>query len=232
MNKTLLLASAAAVFAFTFEANACDLKPYISAKITAASVSNKVKMTEAEYDNEDPEYTDIYDMFRDDMNDNTWGFSLAAGIKKELEKGAVRAEFEFSRKQPTSSYITAGYGEMGGLKFKTQIHSYMINAYYDFNTDSAFTPYIGGGIGLAKTKLSIAYGEESDSHTNFAWQIGGGIAYAVNDNVSVDVGYRYVDYGKFDKITRVEDVLWWTEAARTSVDTTANELYAGIRYTF
>ena len=233
MNKTLLLASAAAVFAFTFEAGACDLKPYISAKINAASINNKLKMTEASYYNLEPEYTEIGDSFRNDMHDSTWGFSLAAGIKKELEKGAVRAELEFTRFQPTSSYVTIDGRQ---TKYKTQIHSYMINAYYDFNTDSAFTPYIGGGIGYATTKLSdtrARTGAKSNSHTNFAWQIGGGIAYAVNDNVSIDVGYRYVDYGKFDKITDIVDFgELGPDAYRTSIDTTANELYAGIRYTF
>ena len=233
MNKILLLASAAAVFAFSFEANACDLKPYISAKINAASVNNKLKLSQAEFWEPQPEYAEIQDDFRNDIHDNTWGFSLAAGIKKELEKGAVRAEFEFTRFQPTSSYMTLSGRQ---TKYKTQIHSYMINAYYDFNTDSAFTPYIGGGIGYAKTKLSETKGRrgtKSNSHTNFAWQIGGGIAYAVNDNVSIDVGYRYVDYGKFDKITRIDDFgELGPDAYRTSIDTTANELYAGIRYTF
>ena len=232
MNKMLLLAGAAAVFAFSFEASACDLKPYISAKINAASVSSKVKQTQTLYS-----FLGTYaeDVYRDDINDTTWGFSLAAGIKKELEKGAVRAEFEFTRFQPSSSYITL-IGEQN--KFKTQIHSYMINGYYDFNTDSAFTPYVGGGIGYAKTKLTAASGFAVDrnrrvSHTNFAWQLGGGIAYAVNDNVSVDVGYRYIDYGRFNKTTGFASIPGLVDRYRkTSVDASASEIYAGIRYTF
>ena len=48
-------------------------------------------------------------------------------------KRDTKPEFEFTRFQPTSSYMTLG-GEQ--IKYKTQIHSYMINAYYDFNTDS------------------------------------------------------------------------------------------------
>ena len=233
MNKILLLAGATAVFAFSFEANACDLKPYISAKINAASVNNKIKMSLAEFYNMEPENTRIWDYFRGDEHDSTWGFSLAAGIKKELEKGAVRAEFEFTRFQPASSYVTHRRNQ---IKYKTQIHSYMINTYYDFDTGSAFTPYIGGGIGYAKTKFSATHweiGTETSSHTNFAWQIGGGIAYAVNDNVSIDVGYRYVDYGKIDKITDIVSYgVLGSDFYKTSIDTSANELYAGIRYTF
>lgn len=33
----------------------------------------------------------------------------------------------------------------------------MLNAYYDFNTGTKFTPYVGGGIGLAHLKASSKF---------------------------------------------------------------------------
>ena len=60
---------------------------------------------------------------------------------------------------------------------------------------------------------------ESIDDNNFAWQIGAGVSYAMTDNVAVDAGYRYVDYGDFTK----ED---------TTIDTSAHELYVGARYSF
>ena len=31
--------------------------------------------------------------------------------------------------------------------------------------------------------------------TNFAWNVGAGVAYNVNENLAIDAGYRYVDLG-------------------------------------
>jgi opacity protein-like surface antigen len=59
--------------------------------------------------------------------------------------------------------------------------------------------------------------------TAFTWQLGAGVAYAVNDNVTVDAGYRYVDCNDFDYSDSENDV---------SVDTSAHEFYIGARYAF
>ena len=59
----------------------------------------------------------------------------------------------------------------------------------------------------------------SADDNNFAWQVGAGVGYALNDNVSLDAGYRYVDYGDF-----TED--------GTKLETSAHELYVGARYAF
>ena len=40
-------------------------------------------------------------------------------------------------------------------KRKIKTHAYMLNAYYDFETCTKFTPYIGAGIGYAKTKIAV-----------------------------------------------------------------------------
>jgi opacity protein-like surface antigen len=60
--------------------------------------------------------------------------------------------------------------------------------------------------------------------TAFTWQLGAGVAYAVNDNVTVDAGYRYVDCENFD--------FGSDDEGYDIVDTSAHEFYIGARYAF
>lgn len=238
MKKTLLLATVATV-AFAMNASAGVLTPYVSAKLSAAKLdvntSGRSVYADAMVEKSLKNYDD---------SKRVWGTSFAAGVSYGLEGGAIRTELEWQRNTAARLHYTdviyAGADSEVEHTSKTKIktHAYMLNAYYDFDTCTKFTPYVGAGIGLAKTKIAnMEYGgfrwfdKSTEKHTGIAWQIGAGIAYALNDNVSVDVGYRYIDYGKFDVTT--SGGRWQGMGFdRTSHETTANELYAGLRYSF
>ena len=71
----------------------------------------------------------------------------------------------------------------------------LANVWYDFHTDSAWTPYIGGGLGIGWAGGSInipfapiSYGVSPTS--GLAFQVGVGAQYAVSDSVSFDFSYR------------------------------------------
>ena len=228
MKKMLLLAGVATV-AFSVNANACDWKPYISAKITASNLAldNSSRMVD-----EDGDFNKRFGLGEDSQH--VWGTSFAAGVAN----GAIRTEIEWHRNTAARLSNTRvrtyfGEAEADGNKTKIKTNAILLNAYYDFDMGSAFTPYIGAGIGYGKTKIAMARYEDewltkrTTSHTNITWQIGAGVAYALNDNVSVDVGYRYIDYGKFDKKFIADGFV-----SRNSFQVTENELYAGIRYSF
>jgi len=71
----------------------------------------------------------------------------------------------------------------------------MANAYYDFHITSKFNPYVGGGIGWSHTRVDVATAGLAVSNTNnFAWQVMGGVDYAVNNNLSVGARYTYRDW--------------------------------------
>ncbi|MTC20648.1 outer membrane beta-barrel protein [Providencia stuartii] len=69
------------------------------------------------------------------------------------------------------------------------------------------TPYIRAGIGLTNLKHNSSYQyrewdpegrltddnhwSKSKTKNNFAWRLGLGAQYAVNDNLSMDLSYRY-----------------------------------------
>lgn len=72
----------------------------------------------------------------------------------------------------------------------------MANLWADIPNNTAFTPYVGGGIGAAWVNYQGLWSGNgglvpSEADTAFAWQLGGGIQYDFTSEWSVDVGYRY-----------------------------------------
>ena len=87
----------------------------------------------------------------------------------------------------------------------------MANAWYDFDTGTNWTPYIGGGLGmlnvdfevevaltipslppLTSQPISRVTGGKDDDWV-FAWQVGAGIGYRLSDTVVIQLGYRFLD---------------------------------------
>ncbi|MDR2443930.1 MAG: outer membrane beta-barrel protein, partial [Deltaproteobacteria bacterium] len=71
------------------------------------------------------------------------------------------------------------------------VHTFMANAYYDLNTNTAFTPFVGASFGLAVLHLkikSISIEDYYTEHTNMqaadvqlAWGLNAGVSYALNN---------------------------------------------------
>lgn len=63
----------------------------------------------------------------------------------------------------------------------------------------AFLPYLTAGLAFAHQNLAItgpiAPFSVSDDQTHVGWTVGAGVEFAVADNLSVDLLYRYNDYG-------------------------------------
>lgn len=131
--------------------------------------------------------------------DSGFAINLALGYRT----GPMRLEGEIGYQKSDVDTITASYGGVSasassGFSADTSVTSFMLNGYYDFQNSSAFTPYITAGLGFAKVKASLDipdYGlgsyNWSDKDTVFAYQIGAGFEYAVNQTVSLDARYRY-----------------------------------------
>lgn len=78
--------------------------------------------------------------------------------------------------------------------------AFMANVDYDFDTGSAWKPYIGGGLGVASISIdadSVATGRSlsDDSDTVFAYQVGTGIGYEFpleeGRSITVSLDWRY-----------------------------------------
>ncbi|MFQ1011371.1 outer membrane protein [Gilliamella apicola] len=124
---------------------------------------------------------------------------------------------------------------------KVRMHTLMVNAYYDIETNSSITPFVGAGLGVAFTKLAQTYSAQyeyryydvsgsvgmSDTKTKFAWNVAAGVTYNIDENLDVDFTARYVNAGKTSVKTNIQGVNVKGEAKLSSID-----LLAGIRYTF
>ncbi|MBV5319780.1 MAG: porin family protein [Chlorobium phaeobacteroides] len=124
--------------------------------------------------------------------------------------GAVGYDADMFRGEFAVGYQSNGVDTLGGVSIDNvdvSILSFMANAYVDFEMkDSALTPYLMAGLGLASVDFSDDGGDDFEAESVFAWQIGAGIGVKAADNLTVDLGYRYfvpsdVEIDDVDKIT-------------------------------
>jgi len=161
---------------------------------------------------------------------------LAAGYDfKPIYDVPLRAEFEYAwRDKIKENWAYNGVSEK--VEVGAQ-HSFFINVYFDIYNSSPVTPYVGAGLGLASVsgKYMVTYGGDTidvkKSKTNFAWNIGAGAAWKISDNVALDLGYRYADFGKVSASGETQlfglDLLF-----DGKFDVAAHEVMLGLRYTF
>ncbi|MCW8926634.1 MAG: outer membrane beta-barrel protein [Xanthomonadales bacterium] len=76
--------------------------------------------------------------------------------------------------------------------------TFYLNAYYDFMHDSAFSPYIGAGVGYADTDVKfMPSGVDviNDSDSGYSYQFILGASYAFNDRIELfgDMRYRQTE---------------------------------------
>lgn len=71
---------------------------------------------------------------------------------------------------------------------------FLASIYRDFSNESAFTPYIGGGLGVAFTDLDISYGPGvtlNESDENLSAQIVLGGSYELTDQLALTTDLRF-----------------------------------------
>jgi opacity protein-like surface antigen len=75
------------------------------------------------------------------------------------------------------------------------------NVYFDWKNDSAFTPYVGAGIGYGWISGPVFPGNEG-----LALGLAAGVSVDMTSNLAVDVGYRFRDIGSTAPNTREHQV--------------------------
>jgi opacity protein-like surface antigen len=136
--------------------------------------------------------------------------------------GMFRAEGEIGyRKNDVDKFSAFGVSVAGSGDIDTL--SFMVNGYFDIETQSGLTPFFGAGIGYAKISANdfsvggIDIGSEDD--TVLAYQFGIGTGYSVTESLIIDLGYKYF-------VT--ED----PEFGDTKVEYNSHNIAIGIRYAF
>lgn len=59
----------------------------------------------------------------------------------------------------------------------------------------SFLPYVTAGVAFANNTVTDTTNSYEDTQLHTGWTAGAGVEFAVADNISLDVQYRYSDYG-------------------------------------
>jgi opacity protein-like surface antigen len=155
----------------------------------------------------------------------TFGGSLAYGFKF----GDFRTELE-------GKYIfKASAKEAGDSKYGISNYGFMLNGYYDVKTGTKFVPYATLGLGWNQSSFKswiwnvyTGYRDVDLSADSIAYQIGLGVAYNIDDNLSVELGYRYAGtlWGELNGYPASFPV------SNSELLTSASEITLGARYAF
>ena len=164
----------------------------------------------------------------EDYSQFTLGGALALGYDFYSQFGVpVRAEVEYALRG--NSEKSWNYDVLG-VKGAWNASTLFLNLYYDFRNSTAFTPYVGAGLGMAfnyanYTLSAPGYNANFDDHaTTFAWNVGAGVAYDITDSFAVDLGYRYVNLGYYE--------VDLPAGAKVKNQPCNHEFMLGLRYTF
>jgi opacity protein-like surface antigen len=194
MNLKHVLLSSAAVIVMAGAANAADLIVDVPVDTPVAVADTGwylsvfgggvwASLTQADDGNQDLD-------FGTDM-----GWLLGAAVGAHVTDN-LRAELELS----TSSFgvvdVTIDDTPPAiGITDGSASASYLLgNLWFDIDTGSGFTPYIGGGLGAGflSAEGDPAVGDPVDvSGWGWAYQVGAGVKIDVADNIALDLGYRW-----------------------------------------
>jgi len=145
-------------------------------------------------------------------NADVLNFAMGYGITDNIRAEMSYVDFYGLKYK----YAKTGVDEANNLvqylfNQKVKAEALFISAYYDINKFGKVKPYVTVGVGLAKVKAGdINYQINQENSSNrvvgilpglckkqFAWQIGTGMNYTVNDKVNISIiNYRYNKLGK------------------------------------
>lgn len=111
-------------------------------------------------------------------------FGFGIGVEVGMRIGSnLRVEGELT-------YRSNDVDEVDGVSTTAEMTSttLMVNALYDFNSESGLTPYIGGGLGMSSVEFSISTSSYDD--TVLAAQLIGGVMFELSPGLTMSVDYR------------------------------------------
>ncbi|MDB9822950.1 outer membrane beta-barrel protein [Deltaproteobacteria bacterium] len=121
------------------------------------------------------------------------GLDVGGVIGYAFEKTRLEMGLAYQKNDFDNAHFQGADVRMNG---DVSLLSVLINGYYDFNNRSAFTPYLSAGIGFSRiqvTDLNIPGAgifSATDEDYMFSYLMGFGVAYEIDENVSIDIGYQ------------------------------------------
>lgn len=170
--------------------------------------------------------------------DTGYAFRAAVGayrapqVRTELELGYRTVRFDkLSVNNDGGLGAAAGTAPLSGTTVASGRYnaiSAMLNAYYDYDTGTAWHPYIDAGIGAARlmfhhvTGAGVQVADAKD--LVFAYQFGIGIGYDLTKSLTIAADYRY--------FTTLDPTFRDAVGANFTSEFTSHNLSLGIRYRF
>jgi opacity protein-like surface antigen len=117
-----------------------------------------------------------------------YGAAIGYGFSNNFR---MEGEIAYQKNDLDKTNAKDGDIELYGNSSSTTL---LLNGYYDFKNRSAFTPFIGGGIGLATVKVNNFKCDSrniDDKDGAPAFQATAGIGYALTRQVTLNLKYRY-----------------------------------------
>lgn len=148
--------------------------------------------------------------------DHTNGYDFGGLVGYDF--GMVRLEAEGSYRNADVKDLvigSAGIARGANTTYTNSTHlsygdssvlSFMVNALADFGPDDGLQGFIGGGVGVARTKfdnvtvLQSGPGFLDDSDSGFAWQLLAGVRAPITDNIDVGLKYRFFNTGDLNMV--------------------------------
>lgn len=123
---------------------------------------------------------------------------------------------DFARVEFETGYTGAKFSKYG-TNSEYDIWFNMLNAYLFHTFDRAVEPYVGAGLGL--TGIWGEINGDLDNAFDISYQFMTGILFKLNSRIDLDVGFKYVNYGKVEH-----------NIAVSKID--ATQIYIGASYKF
>lgn len=176
MKKFLILT----ILLCAVSGNAYAIGPYISVKGTYSSIRLQQKWKDG-----------AIPVDTNHEKDSVWSPSVAVGAIERYRYANLRAELEYNK------YGKLEYKDGKGWDNEISQFSMMFNVYVDFNLGTITSPYFGAGFGYSHMKHDVLSRGENVSEGVIGWQLMAGLGFNISRYFTIDVGYRYVDFGRF-----------------------------------
>ena len=151
---------------------------------------------------------------------NGFNGAVEFGVSYDAWRLGLEASYRQNKikNSSTAAVAVATYNKVNAL-------AGMINVYYDYALTEECSLYVGAGLGMAKFNF-VRLNKVEEGNAVFAWQVLAGVAYDINENWTVEEGYRLFGTSKVKKLNAAG-------AATVKVKAPLqNSLELGLRYNF
>jgi len=162
--------------------------------------------------------------------DNGLGNGFVGGVGVGIKSSWIRTDLTVDY---TAMKYSGAIAAPGDVTAKVDAITALFNGYLDLGTWYGITPYLGAGAGVANLRTHDYASTAappftsglSHSQWKFAYAVMAGAGYSIAPNITLDAGYRYVNFGD---VTTASDSF----GAMTLKNLAAHEVRVGVRWSF